>query len=228
MRARSAVGVSVGDIADAVTLLLSDRRAVELGLSARARVMERYSWDARLAPLDALSACRRVGASGVTVAVPQTDFRAGRGAFSTRDGSGMHGDSGGAWAMFLLLFRRDAIDLATIYWTNTTFGHCLFVAPVIGWLVWQRRRELALVQPQGWWPGLALVASGWARLAARRCRGVALFRHAGLVLMLQGLQRCVLGPNVSRALLFPLAYMLFLVPFGDFLEGPLQDITSRW
>jgi sugar transferase (PEP-CTERM/EpsH1 system associated) len=50
-----AVGVSGGDIADAVTLLLSDRRkAVELGLSARARVMARYGWDARLAPLDGL------------------------------------------------------------------------------------------------------------------------------------------------------------------------------
>jgi exosortase len=47
----------------------------------------------------------------------------------------------------------------------------------------------------------------------------------GLVLMLQGTAASVLGPNVSRALLFPLAYMLFLVPFGDFLEGPLQDIT---
>jgi EpsI family protein len=46
-----------------------------------------------------------------------------------------------------------------------------------------------------------------------------------VVLMLQGAAVSVLGPNVSRALLFPLAYMAFLVPFGDFLEGPLQTIT---
>lgn len=50
-----AVGTSGGDIADAVTRLLSDRReAAELGLAARARVMARYGWDARLAPLDGL------------------------------------------------------------------------------------------------------------------------------------------------------------------------------
>ncbi|WBY08288.1 TIGR03087 family PEP-CTERM/XrtA system glycosyltransferase [Sphingomonas sp. 7/4-4] len=50
-----AVATSGGDIADAVTLLLSDRRkAAELGLAARARVMARYGWDARLAPLDGL------------------------------------------------------------------------------------------------------------------------------------------------------------------------------
>jgi exosortase A len=131
----------------------------------------------------------------------------------------------GAWAILLLLFRRDATDLATIYWTNTTFGHCLFIAPVIAWLVWQRRAGLALVRPQGWWPGLALVGAGGLGWLVGDAAGVALFRHAGLVLMLQGAAVSVLGPNVSRALLFPIAYMAFLVPFGDFLEGPLQSIT---
>lgn len=132
----------------------------------------------------------------------------------------------GAWALLMLLFRRDAGDLATIYWTNTTFGHCLFVAPVIGWQVWQRRRELAQVPPQGWWPGLALVGAGGFGWVLGDAAGVALFRHAGLVLMLQGAVVSVLGPNVARALLFPIAYMAFLVPFGDFLEEPLQQVTT--
>jgi exosortase A len=131
----------------------------------------------------------------------------------------------GTWAVLLLLFRRDAADLATIYWTNTTFGHCLFVAPVIGWLVWQRRDGLAQVRPEGWWPGLLLVAAGGFAWLLGDAAGVALFRHAGLVLMLQGAVLAVLGPNVARALLFPLAYMLFLVPFGEFLEEPLQGVT---
>lgn len=132
---------------------------------------------------------------------------------------------GAVWAVLLAIFWRDTADLATIYWTNTTFGHCLFIAPVIGWLVWQRRRELALVAPQGWWPGLALVAAGGFAWMIGDAASVALFRHAGLVAMLQGAVLCVLGPNVARALLFPLAYMLFLVPFGEFMEGPLQDLT---
>ena len=134
---------------------------------------------------------------------------------------------GGAWAALLLLFHRDATDLATIYWTNTTFGHCLFVAPVIVWLVWQRRAELSQVTPQGWWPGLALVGAGGLSWLVGDASGVALFRHAGLVAMMQGAVVAVLGLNVTRALLFPLAYMVFLVPFGDFLEEPLQDITVR-
>ncbi|MEP9357349.1 exosortase A [Sphingomonas sp. KR3-1] len=132
---------------------------------------------------------------------------------------------GAVWLALLAIFHRDTLDLATIYWTNTTFGHCLFIAPVIGWLVWQRRAELSQVPPQGWWPGLAFVAAGGLGWMVGDAAGVALFRHAGLVLMLQGAVVSVLGPNLARGLLFPLCYMGFLVPFGDFLEGPLQDIT---
>jgi exosortase A len=159
----------------------------------------------------------------MTVAVPANEFRpAGMFDLRWRRHAAMLGL---AWAALLLLFHGDTLDLARIYWTNTTFGHCLFIAPVIGWLVWQRRRELAPVEPQGWWPGLALVGAGGLAWLVGDASGVALFRHAGLVAMLQGAVVAVLGPNIVRALLFPLAYMAFLVPFGDFLEAPLQDLT---
>ena len=50
-----AVGATAADMVEAVTLLLFDRKcAADLGMDARARVMARYGWDARLAPLDDL------------------------------------------------------------------------------------------------------------------------------------------------------------------------------
>ncbi|MBX9796338.1 exosortase A [Sphingomonas sp.] len=123
------------------------------------------------------------------------------------------------------LFAADSADLARLWWTSTTFGHCLFIGPVIFWLVWLRRRELAELAPVGWAPGLALVmagALGWLMGAAAE---VALARHLGLVMMMQGAVVTILGPQVARALLFPIAYAFFLVPFGEGLEAPLQQIT---
>lgn len=131
----------------------------------------------------------------------------------------------GVWAALLLLFHRDVADLATIYWTNTTFGHCLFIAPVVAWLVWQRRADLPAVRAEAWWPGLVVMGAGGFAWLLGEAAGVALFRHLGLVVMLQGAVVALLGPNVVRALLFPLCYMIFLVPFGDALEKPLQDLT---
>jgi glycosyltransferase involved in cell wall biosynthesis len=49
-----AVGETEAGMIEAVTLLLGDpQSALELGRDARARVIARYGWDARLAPLDA-------------------------------------------------------------------------------------------------------------------------------------------------------------------------------
>ncbi|WP_319937485.1 exosortase A [Sphingomonas cannabina] len=131
----------------------------------------------------------------------------------------------GAWAALLILFHSDVADLAGIYWNSTTFGHCLFVPPVIAWLVWQRRRELALLKPEAWWGGQAIVVAGAVAWFLGDAAGVAFARHLGLIVMMQGAVVAILGWGIARGLLFPLAYMMFLVPFGEALESPLQTVT---
>ncbi len=123
------------------------------------------------------------------------------------------------------IFHADAASLAHIWWTSTTFGHCLFVGPVIAWLVWNRRRELAWLTPIAWAPGLLLVAGGGACWLVGDAGGVTLARHLGLVLMAQGAAVTILGAQVARGLAFPIAYAVFLVPFGEGLEEPLQRAT---
>jgi exosortase A len=132
---------------------------------------------------------------------------------------------GGVSAVLLLLFRHDVADLAHLWWTSTTFGHCLFIGPVLAWLVWQRRDDLSQLTPAAWWPGLALVGAGGAGWLMGDAAGVALARQLGLVMMLQGAVVTLLGPQVARGLLFPLCYAIFLVPFGEGLEEPLQAVT---
>ena len=128
-------------------------------------------------------------------------------------------------AVLLALFSADLGDMAAIWWTNTTFGHCLFIGPVVAWLVWQRRAELARLEPVAWMPGLLLVTVGGAGWLLGDAASVAFARQLGLVVMLQGAVVTLLGPRVARGLLFPLGYALFAVPFGQELEPPLQAVT---
>ena len=132
---------------------------------------------------------------------------------------------GGVALLLIALFSHDVTALTKIWWTSTTFGHCLFIPPVLAWLVWQRRTGLAQLTPVVWAPGLLLVALGGFGWLLGDAGGVALARHLGIVLMLQGAVVTLLGPNVARALLFPLCYAVFLVPFGEGLEEPLQTAT---
>lgn len=134
---------------------------------------------------------------------------------------------GGLWGAILLLFARDAFDMARIWWTSSTYGHCLFVLPLIGWLVWQRRAGLARLAPAPWAPALMWVALGGGVWLLGDAAGLAVLRHGALILMLQGAVGAMLGPAVVRALLFPLFYAFFLVPVGSELEPVLQMTTAR-
>lgn len=146
------------------------------------------------------------------------------------------GERAGAWprhlavlaataGALLLLFRADVAALAALWWTSTTFAHCLFIPPVVGWLVWTRRGELARLTPVAWLPGLLVVAVGAFAWLVGDAGGIALVRQLALLVMLQGAVAGILGPEVVRGLLFPLGYAFFAVPFGDEIEPPLQDVT---
>ncbi|MEH3037359.1 MAG: exosortase A [Sphingomonas adhaesiva] len=131
----------------------------------------------------------------------------------------------GTWSALLLLFRSDVAAVAGLWWTSTTYGHCLFILPVVAWLVWTRRRALARLTSAGWAPGVLLVAAGAFAWLLGDAGEVALVRQWALVAMLEGAVAATLGPNVVRGLLFPLAYAWFAVPFGAELEPPLQQVT---
>lgn len=156
----------------------------------------------------------------MTVAIHSSSFAGASHAWRRQTGI-----LGATTLLLLALFARDASDLVRIWWTSTTFGHCLFIGPVVAWLVWQRRAELAALTPSAWAPGLAIVAAGGLCWLAGDAAGVALARHLGLVTMVQGSVVTLLGPHIARGLLFPLLYAYFLVPFGEGLEAPLQQVT---
>lgn len=126
----------------------------------------------------------------------------------------------------LLLFRRDAAHMASIWWNDATYNHCLLILPIIAWLVWQRLPELRRLEPSAWTPGLAAVAVGAFAWLLGEAAGAAVARHFGLVVMLQGAVVACLGQAVTRGLAFPLAYALFLLPIGGALVPPLQTLTA--
>jgi exosortase A len=132
-----------------------------------------------------------------------------------------------AWAAIGLMFAGDLAGLATIWWTSSTFNHCLLIPPIIAWLIWQRWSELRTLTPRAWLPGLLVIAVGGVGWLLGDAAGVGLARHLGLILMLQGSVIAILGPDVSRGIMFPLAYMLFLVPMGEGLVPPLQTLTAK-
>lgn len=132
-----------------------------------------------------------------------------------------------AWLGVAFLFWRDFADMAAIWWNASTFNHCLLILPIIAWLVLQRKEELVHLTPVGWLPGILPMAGASLLWLFGDAAGLGLFRQVGVIGMLQSTVLIFLGPNVSRGLMFPLFYMVFLVPFGEELVPILQTVTAE-
>ncbi|QLC21418.1 exosortase A [Parasphingopyxis sp. CP4] len=133
---------------------------------------------------------------------------------------------GAALFALLVLFRSDVLSMATVWVNSPTFNHCLLIVPIIGWLIWNRRTELAQLTPQASLWGLVPVGLGAASWFVGEAAGVTLARHLGIIVMMQGSVVTILGITVTRGILFPLGYALFLVPFGEEFIPALQMVTA--
>jgi exosortase A len=132
-----------------------------------------------------------------------------------------------AWAGLSLLFARDWADMAGQWWDSSTYNHILLVPPILFWLVWLRKGELARLTPSAWWPGLILLAGALFVWLLGAMSGLNTARHLGLVASLSAAAIALLGPRVTAALAFPLAYAAFLVPVGDEFVPALQMATAK-
>ncbi|HIQ18324.1 MAG TPA: exosortase A [Novosphingobium capsulatum] len=131
------------------------------------------------------------------------------------------------WLALIALFFGDWRAMAGQWWDSSTYNHILLVPLILVWLVSLRARAVLALPPQGWWPGLVLFAGAGFLWVLGDFAGVALVTQTAVVLMFQASLLALLGPRVGAGLLFPLAYMLFLVPFGDELIPALQTVTAR-
>lgn len=112
-------------------------------------------------------------------------------------------------------------------WSRSeTFTHGFLIVPIVLFLIWLKRSEVAHLEPQ---PNalallpMALLGLVWVMADLVDVTSV---RQFAATLMIPAGVWLVLGTAVVRVLQFPLAYLLFAVPFGNFLVPPLMDFTA--
>lgn len=130
------------------------------------------------------------------------------------------------WLLFW--YRSTALSMAEIWYRSETFNHGFLVLPISLWLVWRKRASLAQqpVKPSIWaLPILALAGSGWLLGDLAGANAVAQF---ALICLLVLLVPAILGTAITRHLAFPLAFLLFMVPVGEFALPTLMDWTARF
>jgi len=130
-----------------------------------------------------------------------------------------------------LAYFRTLSGLWETWTTNDNYSHGPVVPLVSAALIWSRRRRLATLPMRGHWAGFALAALAAAVHVAGIRSDIFSLQGWSLVLMLFGLSLALLGTAWTRALAFPLAFLVFMLTFPPVivnqLSFALKEVTVR-
>ena len=131
-----------------------------------------------------------------------------------------------AWGVILYLHWPTARAMAAVWDSSETFAHAWVVPPIALWLAWRLRDSLAAIQPRPAASALlltALLSLLWLLGQLVAVNTATQFALVGLLVLAVP---AVMGWSVARALAFPLGFLFFAVPFGDFLTPYLMTWTA--
>ncbi|WP_343870444.1 exosortase A [Caenispirillum bisanense] len=129
-------------------------------------------------------------------------------------------------AALLLMFGGTVAATASTWWNTGSYNHGMLIVPVVLALVWERRAALARTAPRPTAWGLTLVVLASLAWTLGSAVSALIVQQFALVGMIWGMVLTVTGWRACWQMAFPLAYLVFAVPFGDFLVVHLQDITA--
>lgn len=131
-----------------------------------------------------------------------------------------------ALLIILTAYHETFASMVAIWRRSDSFQHC-FLIPIISlYLIFAKRHLLAQQQPK--FNGYGIFASLITSIVwlIADLAGIQVIQHLSATMLLLLTFWACLGQACLRVVLFPVAYMIFAVPMGDFMVPMLQDVTA--
>jgi exosortase len=136
-----------------------------------------------------------------------------------------------ASAAFLLLYWKVLARLYQDWMHDDNYSHGILIIPLALYFVWERREKLRAVTPRPSAFGLAIVALGVTVLLAGLLGAELFLTRASILITLVGSIVFVMGWQTLRILLFPLAFLILMIPIPAIIFNqiafPLQLLASQ-
>lgn len=131
-----------------------------------------------------------------------------------------------ALLVLLGLYHETALAMVRIWSRSETFAHAFLVPPIALWLIWEKRHVLARQPPRpSLWLALPLACFCFGWLLGEMAAVNALTQLAFTCMLILAVP-LVIGLPAARLIAFPLGFLLFAVPIGEFVMPLLMDWTA--
>lgn len=130
------------------------------------------------------------------------------------------------WGGLYLLLAPTGAQMVGIWERSETYAHGYVVLPIALWLVWRKRHLLMAAPAAPDWRVLIFALGAAILWLLARLMSVNVVEQYAFVGLLICAVWLLLGNRASRVMLFPLAYLLLMVPNGDNFLPQLMNITA--
>ncbi len=137
--------------------------------------------------------------------------------------------------LLFLCYAPVLIALVKNWNSDADMGHGFFVPVISAFIVWQKRAELAALNPKPNWWGLPIVLYAALQLYLATLGAELFLARTAFVLSLIGIVLLLGGTRYLRVLAFPLFLLFFMIPIPAVIYNritfPLQIIatqTAEW
>jgi exosortase len=133
--------------------------------------------------------------------------------------------------LLLWLYWSTLAHLVSQWWHDPNFSHGFFVPLFAGFVIWQERSKLKTTQRRPSWSGLLFLGFGLCVLILGQMGAEIFLSRFSLLIVLAGLIVLFLGWSFFRAILFPWAFLVLMIPIPAIIFNqitfPLQIFASK-
>ncbi len=134
-------------------------------------------------------------------------------------------------SLFFWLYGAVLVRLVAQWWEDPNFSHGFFVPLFSAFVVWRQRVRIARIAPRPSSIGLLMLGLAMLFLVVGQLGAELFLARFSLLLVLAGSIVLFLGWNFFRAVLFPWAFMILMIPIPAILYNqitfPLQLLASK-
>lgn len=135
--------------------------------------------------------------------------------------------------LFLLmaLFAKVVPDMVMDWFNDENYSHGFLVPFISGYFLYNRREKLRNLRVTPWNPGLIVIVLGLIQLLFGWLGTEYFSMRSSLIVLLAGMILYLFGITVFKAMIFPVAYLIFMVPIPyiiyDSVAFPLKLFVTK-
>jgi exosortase A len=134
-------------------------------------------------------------------------------------------------ACLALLYFRVLQGLVSDWVRMPDFSHGFLIPIVSCYFVYERRKQLSALSPSPVWEGFGLIVFGILLLLLGNLATEYFTMRFSMLVVLGGIVLFLLGREFCKALLFPLVFLIFMIPLPSILMDritfPMQLLASK-